>query len=173
MIGTDDVLQANIEAVKATIGCDQVAERETELRAQGRYLVGLCPLPDHDERTPSFKLSCSGGDGLYDRFACYGCGAHGDVLDLWTVTEGPFGNVAFAVADLAEKFGVALWRERDLHDDEDLSRLRAKRRAEKARDDAWTRWYFDREVVPEAEGIADRAERKRFLDRAMKTAGIA
>lgn len=34
-----------------------------------------CPLPDHDERTPSF--SCKG-----TRWRCYGCGAHGSIYEL-------------------------------------------------------------------------------------------
>ena len=34
-----------------------------------------CPLPDHDERTPSF--SCKG-----TRWRCYGCQAHGSIYEL-------------------------------------------------------------------------------------------
>lgn len=34
-----------------------------------------CPLPGHDERTPSF--SCKG-----TRWRCYGCGCHGSIYEL-------------------------------------------------------------------------------------------
>jgi len=44
------------------------------LRHQGTRAVGLCPF--HDEKTPSFYI--------FDdtRFHCFGCGAHGDVIDF-------------------------------------------------------------------------------------------
>ena len=45
------------------------------LRKKGRHLWGLCPF--HDDRTPSFMV-----DPEQQRFNCFGCGAHGDVIDL-------------------------------------------------------------------------------------------
>ncbi len=40
-----------------------------------------CPLPDHEDRTPS----CSIADGLW---RCHGCGAGGDVYTLFAELEG-------------------------------------------------------------------------------------
>lgn len=36
---------------------------------------GMCRCPFHDDRTPSMKL-------YDDNYYCFGCGAHGDVIDL-------------------------------------------------------------------------------------------
>jgi hypothetical protein len=42
-----------------------------------------CPLPGHDDRSPSFKLVGQRETG----FICYGCGAKGGVLDLPVALE--------------------------------------------------------------------------------------
>lgn len=42
---------------------------------------GCCPF--HDERTPSFTVNDAKGF-----FHCFGCGAHGDILDWWQKAEG-------------------------------------------------------------------------------------
>lgn len=47
-----------------------------DLRQNGGTWLGRCPIPTHQDSTPSFHV--------YDsiRFKCFGCGASGDVLDL-------------------------------------------------------------------------------------------
>jgi hypothetical protein len=52
---------------------DLLAQHVTNLRDSdgGRY---VCRCPFHDERTPSFTI-------WPDHFHCYGCGAHGDVIE--------------------------------------------------------------------------------------------
>jgi len=45
------------------------------LRRAGANLAALCPF--HNEKTPSFTVSRS-----RQRFHCFGCGAHGDVLEF-------------------------------------------------------------------------------------------
>ena len=170
---TDEFLEANFACVKGTVGCDQVAEREVALKPEGGKLHGLCPLPDHNGDSRSFYCYSSNQNGFWDSWYCHRCGVGGDVVDLWGAQQGGFGNAVFAMQDLAEKFGLKLWRGEDFYDEEDLADRRAERRVRRARDDAWTRWYFDRMVVPEAVVIASEAERKAFLDRALKTAGLA
>ncbi len=46
-------------------------------RMRGRRAVALCPLPDHNEKTPSFTVWPA-----EDRFYCFGCGRSGDGFDL-------------------------------------------------------------------------------------------
>jgi CHC2 zinc finger len=41
-----------------------------------------CPLPDHDDKTPSFFVF---GDG---RWRCFGCSRGGDVVDLYMIVNG-------------------------------------------------------------------------------------
>jgi hypothetical protein len=60
---------------------DEVA-RHVLLKPNGSEFVGLCPF--HQERTPSFKVVPASsdrqrGDGF---FHCFGCGAHGDVIEF-------------------------------------------------------------------------------------------
>ena len=54
---------------------DVVAAAGIELRPAGHGFVGRCPF--HDDTTPSMSVA-----GVPDRFTCFGCGAHGDVIDF-------------------------------------------------------------------------------------------
>jgi hypothetical protein len=51
-----------------------------ELKRKGRELVGLCPL--HQDKTPSFYVYED------NHYHCFGCGAHGDSVDLCAAYEG-------------------------------------------------------------------------------------
>ena len=53
---------------------------EGRLRRSGSRLLGLCPF--HEERTPSFFIFPD------SHFHCYGCQAHGDVIDFVMKTKG-------------------------------------------------------------------------------------
>jgi DNA primase len=164
-------LEASFASVKGTLGCDQVAELETDLRPSGKLLKGCCPLPDHVDRTPSFCCYAN-NHGFYDSWWCFGCNRGGDVVDLYAAMEGPFGSMVMALHALAEKFGLKLWRDEDFMSDFQLAAMRAKRKIEAARDRALRHWYFEREVMPVADAIADEAEREAFLNRAFKEAGL-
>jgi len=63
-----------IEAIKSRIDIGEFIGSSVLLKKRGRELVGLCPF--HNERTPSFTVNS--GKGF---FHCFGCGAHGDVID--------------------------------------------------------------------------------------------
>lgn len=68
--------EARVTAVKDRLELAAVAERlGLPLKRRGRERVACCPF--HNERTPSFKIK----EGQ-DFFHCFGCGAHGDHLDL-------------------------------------------------------------------------------------------
>lgn len=47
------------------------------LNKSGRSYRAQCPIPGHDDRSPSFVIYPDEG-----RFHCFGCGAHGDIYDL-------------------------------------------------------------------------------------------
>ncbi len=46
-----------------------------------------CPLPNHDDSTPSFNLWGEDEAGVPTRFGCFGCGRKGDVVDLIAALE--------------------------------------------------------------------------------------
>ena len=82
------------EAVKAAVTPRMAAERYGLPVRQGNMVC--CPF--HADRTPSMKLN-------EDYFYCFGCGAHGDVIDL---TAQLFRlSPADAARKLAADFGIA------------------------------------------------------------------
>jgi hypothetical protein len=65
-------------AICEAVPIEEVARRYTDLKTLGgrAWFTGRCPLPDHEDKTPSFYIYPPG------RFYCYGCGSSGDVVDL-------------------------------------------------------------------------------------------
>ena len=81
------------EIVKANVTVRQAAEHYgVEVQRNG-----MCCCPFHDDRHPSMKLN-------EDYFYCFGCGAHGDVIEF---TARLFGLTNYeAVKKLAYDFGL-------------------------------------------------------------------
>jgi DNA primase len=76
-----------IEQIAESIGLD--------VKRRGRNYVGLCPF--HNEKTPSFSISPS-----KQIYKCFGCGAHGDVIDLVQEHQGlEFVDAVRVVASLS------------------------------------------------------------------------
>ena len=72
------------------------------LTAKGRDLWGLCPLPDHNERTPSFKVSRE-----RQQWHCFGCNRGGDLFHLaMYMYQEP--STVEAAKKLAAEFGIAV-----------------------------------------------------------------
>jgi DNA primase len=91
-----------IEAVKETVRIEDVAAGYGAFRLMGAgRLLGRCVTPDHEDRTPSMTIYTDD-----QRFRCYGCGAHGDVVDLVRLAEG--GEVWDAMLSLSARHGVEL-----------------------------------------------------------------
>lgn len=67
------------DSIKQAYPIEQyLRERGVELYPyQKGILMARCPLPDHDDRTPSFAVYTEQG-----QFYCFGCQAHGDVIAL-------------------------------------------------------------------------------------------
>ncbi len=71
------------------------------LRQKGRdSLFGLCPFPDHNERTPSFHVTPS-----KMAWHCFGCTRSGDVITLAAYYYQDPSNLSVAKR-LCEEFGV-------------------------------------------------------------------
>jgi hypothetical protein len=91
------------EAVRNAVPIEQIARRYTNLEPLGgqAWFTGRCPLPDHDDRTPSFYIYPPG------RYWCYGCDRGGDVVDLEFFC-GDYGQLWEAMISLAVDYGVEL-----------------------------------------------------------------
>ena len=92
------------EAVKKALPIADYARTLTELRPNGLRLVGCCPIPGHEDRTPSFNVWPSETGGSW---YCFGaCARGGDVIDLCQAVEG--GEPWEAMMTLAMRYGVEL-----------------------------------------------------------------
>lgn len=66
----------DLAALKSRLSLSLVVGRQVKLSPGKGDRFGLCPF--HDEKTPSFTVNDRKGF-----FHCFGCGAHGDLLDWW------------------------------------------------------------------------------------------
>src|SRR5829696_6755504 len=72
-----------IDAAKEAVSVLDLAERlvgPDQLRRVGDRYVASCPLPDHDDKTPSFTVYPA-SEGWW----CFGCNRGGDVVRLATL----------------------------------------------------------------------------------------
>lgn len=88
------------EAIHDHVALSEVAARFTTLKHSGGRLLGCCPLPHHQDSTPSFNVYSD------DRWHCFGCREHGDVVDLWATVQGL--RTIEAALDLAHEYGMPL-----------------------------------------------------------------
>ncbi len=95
-------VRKGIETIKAEVDILTVAQGYGQLRpvGAGRF-EGRCLAPDHEDRTPSMSVKLD-----TQTFRCFGCGAHGDVIDLVRMVEG--GETWEAMMSLSLRFGVEL-----------------------------------------------------------------
>lgn len=69
----------NWEAIKEKVDIFEVIIRSVKLVRKGNIYKGCCPI--HEEKTASFVV-------YDDGYHCFGCGAHGDVIDFLVETTG-------------------------------------------------------------------------------------
>jgi DNA primase len=100
------ISQRSIEDVREAANIVEVASEFTALRRQGTRFVGLCPYPDHSEKTPSFTVHTE-----RNFYHCFGCGKGGDAIKL--VMDLKSFSFVDAVSYLAERSGVELQFEGD------------------------------------------------------------
>lgn len=99
-------VRKGIEAVKAEVSVVDVADLYCGPGGLKRYggdrWKASCPLPDHDDKTPSFVVYADQG-----RWWCFGCGRGGDAVDLEMLC-GDHAEVWTAMVALSERYGVEL-----------------------------------------------------------------
>ncbi len=71
----------DLAALKARVRLSDHVSRRVKLSKNGPDRWGVCPF--HNEKSPSFSVNDAKGF-----FHCFGCGAHGDILDWWRDAEG-------------------------------------------------------------------------------------
>jgi DNA primase len=91
-----------IDAAKEAVPVIDLADRlcgPGQMRRVGEKWTARCPLPGHDERTPSFTVY-PGDRGWW----CYGCQRGGDVVNLARLAWG-IGRADVAAAEALMTFG--------------------------------------------------------------------
>ncbi len=86
-----------IESLIESADIAEVIGRRVELKRAGNEYKACCPF--HNEKTPSFTVSPE--KGFYH---CFGCGAHGTVLDFLMESEQL--NFVEAIEEIAKMLGV-------------------------------------------------------------------
>ena len=86
------ISQRSIEEVRETANIVEAASEFTALRRQGGRFTGLCPYPDHQEKTPSFSVSPDRGF-----YYCFGCLEANQLI--WTSK----GLIPIAAAEVGDK----------------------------------------------------------------------
>jgi hypothetical protein len=90
-----------IRAAKEAVQVTELAGRLTGLKRTGRGWIGRCPLPNHEDSTPSFNVYPE-----TNSWYCFACLRGGDVVDLarlaWSYDER---DAHMAAANLLHEFG--------------------------------------------------------------------
>jgi putative DNA primase/helicase len=147
--------------LREQIDLARLVERETKVAKKGRHK--LCRCPFHDDSTPSCYI-------YDDHIHCYGCGWHGDVVDLWQAKRG-FSSSIEAALDLAHEYNIPI----PDHDPEAQQQAQARREKEttfaqqvktyhQSLDARSIEWWVGRGFAPELQ--------QRFLLGANATAAV-
>ena len=90
-----------IESLRLKSDLASLISEDTVLKGRGDRLMGLCPFPDHNEKTPSFSVSVN--QGLYH---CFGCKSAGNIFTYLQRQRGM--DFKTALEYLAQREGVEL-----------------------------------------------------------------
>ena len=93
-----------IERVRQSDDLVSLIEEDTALKGSGDRLMGLCPFPDHTEKTPSFSVSRD-----KQVYYCFGCMKSGNIFTYLRDQRGM--DFPSAVEFLAGKAGIPFPRD--------------------------------------------------------------
>jgi len=93
--------QQTIAAIKNSVDLLALASKHTTLKRSGGEYLGICPMPIHPDKSPSFYVNPA-----KRVFQCFGCGAKGDAVEFVKQMHGF--NFPEAVKYLAPLAGVSI-----------------------------------------------------------------
>jgi len=160
------VFRRCLAVVKAAVPVIDVADLlcgPGGLRHVNTHWMGRCPLPDHEDKTPSFVIYPSNNS-----WWCFGCSRGSDVLDLYQFAHG-YSEKMEALVGLAHERGVELWRRPKGWHEWQKTKSDIRDVAEAARKEVRRRRLFKYLVLtgPEFE-IEDPDERRAAVEQAWK-----
>ena len=83
---------------------EYLESKGVEVFSKGQRWNCCCPLPDHEDDTPSFYIGSFSDGGQY--YKCFGCGASGNILTLRSKLESM--TKGAIIRDMASSRGVKL-----------------------------------------------------------------
>jgi DNA primase len=154
-----------IDAAKEAVPVIDLADRLTGpggLRRVGKEWAGHCPLPDHEDKTPSFTVSPE-----KNVFWCFGCLRGGDVVELARLAwEYDQRDAHIAAADLLHEFGHELPERAPAWFRKQERQRHTRDAVEEVRKNILRRRLFKHLILPLIDAIEDEEEHKQELDRA-------
>ena len=154
-----------IDAAKEAVTTLDLADRlcgPGQLRRVGEKWVARCPLPEHNDRSPSFTVYPE-----TDSFFCFGCLVGGDVIELARHAWG-YGKdeVAMAAADLLRVFGQEVPQRPPAWPRKQERQRQTRAAIEETRKNIARRRLFKHLILPLIDAIENVGERNRELERA-------
>jgi CHC2 zinc finger len=151
-----------IEEAKAKVATIDLADRlcgPGQMRRVGKEWAALCPLPDHEERTPSFTV-----DPAKDVWFCHGCLRGGDVITLaqraWDIDRADV-----AAAEVLLTFGHPIPDRSPAWFRKEERQATVRNIVREAIKSSRRRRFFRWVILPTLEGIADEEERRAEIKR--------
>jgi hypothetical protein len=146
-----------ITAAKEAVSVIELADTLTA----GSGLRRHCPLPNHEDRTPSFVLYPE-----TQSFFCFGCLHGGDVVDLYRLAKGYDElDAHVAAADLLLEFGHEIPQRPPAWFRKQHRQKRTRDLVEEAQLEALTRRLWDYVFEPIVKEIEDEHDRKALAKR--------
>lgn len=93
--------QEFIDKVRDANNIVDIIGQHTDLKGRGHQFMGLCPFPDHKEKSPSFSVSES--KQLYH---CFGCKKSGNIFNFLEIFNGY--NFTEGIEFLARRAGIPI-----------------------------------------------------------------
>jgi hypothetical protein len=140
----------------ATIALARLLCSPGELRKSGKEWLARCPLPNHEDRMPSFTVTPE-----KNLWFCHGCVRGGDVVDLARHAWGyPKAEVAMAAAQLLHEFGHEIPRRSSSWFARQERQYPARSAIKEAQLRHLTRRVYRRAFLPFVARIEDQSERR-------------
>lgn len=108
-----------IEKVQNASNIVEVISQYTQLKSSGSGLMGRCPFPDHQEKTPSFSVS-----ELKQVYHCFGCHKSGNIFTFLRDYQGL--SFPQAIEFLADRAGIPIPQEMEEDKTQDLKQKKKK-----------------------------------------------
>jgi CHC2 zinc finger len=147
-----------IDAAKEAVPVTKLADKLSSERGLRRR----CPLPDHEDHTPSFVLYPE-----TESFFCFGCLRGGDVVELYRLAKGYEERDAHtAAAMLLMEFGYEPPQTPPSWHRKQERQKKMRNAVDETRHNVLCRRLFRHLILPLIDAIEDEEERNRELQRA-------